>query len=100
MAGVAIRDALQIVLVLWLGFPEVAQRRDFRDNPSWPQARRFNIGNRALGSPLLLIIHVEDCRAIALSDVVALTVQGRRIVNLKEELQQFSVAELRGVEDY
>src|SRR5262249_56188755 len=52
------------------------------------------------GSALLLIIHVKECRAIARSDVGALTVQGRRIVNLKEELQQFSVAELRGVEDY
>ena len=42
---------------------------------------------------------VEDRRAVARADVVALPVAGRRVVDLEEELQQLAVADLRRVED-
>ena len=42
---------------------------------------------------------VEDRRAVARAAVVALAVQGRRIVDLEEELEQVAVGGLLRVED-
>src|SRR5262245_10541162 len=36
VAGITMRDALEIVLVLGLRFPEITGRRDFRDNLARP----------------------------------------------------------------
>ena len=37
---------------------------------------------------LLLVARVEDCRAVARAAIVALPIEGRRVVNLEEELQK------------
>ena len=43
MARAAVRVALEIVLVLRLGFPEVASGRDCRHSAAWPQARGVDV---------------------------------------------------------
>src|SRR4029453_13068477 len=55
--------------------------------------------DRVLGDSALFLVEIEDRRAIARPDVVALTVQRRRIVNLEEELEQVSIRDLLGIED-
>jgi hypothetical protein len=42
----------------------------------------------------LLVVGEEDCRAVARADIVALSVSGRRIMDLKEELKQLTVTGL------
>ena len=75
-----------------LGLPERAGRRHFGDHLAGPQARGVDIGDGVLGDRLLLIAGVEDRRAVAAPDVVALPVQRRGVVDLEEELQQIAVA--------
>jgi hypothetical protein len=48
---------------------------------------------------MLFLVEVEDRRPIARSSVVSLAVQRRRVVDLKEELEQLSIGRLLGVED-
>src|ERR1700730_16073901 len=93
MAGVSAGIALQVVLVLGLRLPEGAGRGNFGHDLARPQAGGVDIGDGILGDPLLLGRRIEYRRAIARSDVVALAVQRRRIVNLEEELQQLAVAD-------
>src|SRR5262249_23024499 len=54
---------------------------------------------RVLGDPLLLVAGVEDRRAVAAADVVALPVLRRRVVDLEEELEQVAERDELGVED-
>ena len=60
MAGVAGGIALQVILVLPLGFPERARGGHLGDNLAGPQSRRVDIGDGVLGDLLLLVIEVED----------------------------------------
>ena len=99
VAGVAPRQALEVVLVLGLGLPEVARGRDFRDDLARPQPRGLDVGDGVQRDALLLVVGVEDRRAVAGADVVALPVLRRRVVDLEEELQQRPVVGLRGVVD-
>jgi hypothetical protein len=85
--------------MLGLSFPERPGRRHLGDDLPGPEARRFNVGDRVVGHPALFLVEIEDRRAIARPDVVALTVPRRRIVDLEEELQQISIRDLLGVED-
>src|SRR3954451_25191495 len=78
----------------WLPLPEVARRREFRDDLARPQARGLNIGDRVLGNAPLLIRGVEDCRTVAQADVIPLPVLRGGIVNLEEERQQVAEARL------
>src|SRR4029077_16287153 len=64
-----------------------------------PQAGGVDVGDRVQGDPLLLVGGVEDRRAVARSPIVALAVERRGIVNLEEEFQQFTVSDLRRIED-
>ena len=52
--------------------PRRGRRRDLRDDPPGPQARRFDVGDRILSDAALFLIEIEDRRAIARPDVVAL----------------------------
>jgi hypothetical protein len=52
----------------------------------------LDIRDRILGDALLLVIHVENARAVACAHVVALTVARRWIVNLEEKLERCPVA--------
>src|SRR3954447_1413667 len=98
MTGIAIRNALQVVLVLRFGFPEVPGGRHFGDHLARPQAGSLNVGYGVFRDPLLFGMGVENRRAIARAPVVALTIQGGRIVDLKEKLQQLPEADLLGIE--
>src|SRR5690348_12399429 len=95
MTSVAVRIVLQIVLVLRLGFPEVADRRHFGDDLARPQARRVHVGDRLLRHFSLLVARIENRRTVAGAFIVALTVPRRGIVDLEEILQDASVARLR-----
>ena len=88
VAGVAPREALEIVLVLGFGLPEIARRRHLGDDLARPQPRGLDVGDGVQRDALLLVVGVEDRRAVAGADVVALPVLRRRIVDLEEELQQ------------
>src|ERR1700761_607499 len=95
MAGVAVGDALQIILMLWLRFPEIAGGRDFGHHLAGPQARGVDIGDGVFGDALLFLARVEDGGAIARASVIALTVDRARIVYLEEEFQQGAETDLR-----
>src|SRR3546814_16946829 len=49
MAGVAGRVALQVVLVLGLGLPEVACRLDLGDHPAGPEPAPIHVGDGKIG---------------------------------------------------
>ena len=51
VARVAVRVALQVVLVLRLRLPERARRLHLGDDLARPQARRLDVGDRVLGDP-------------------------------------------------
>src|SRR6266567_2025892 len=77
VAGVAVRIALEVVLVLGLGLPERDGLADLGHHLPRPQARGLDVGDRVLGDLALLVAGGEDLRAIAGADVVALAVLGR-----------------------
>src|SRR5207342_3216979 len=74
VAGVSLRIALQVILVLGFGFPERAGRRDFGDHLARPQARGIDVGDGLLGDALLRFVAIEDRGAVAHAHVVALPV--------------------------
>jgi hypothetical protein len=79
--------------VLGLGFPEIADRRHFGHDFARPEARGVHVGYGVFCDTLLLIICVENRRAIARADIVALAVARRRIMYLEEEFQQIAIAD-------
>ncbi len=85
--------------MLGLGLPERAGGLDLGDDLAGPEARGLDVGDRVLGDPALLVVDVEDRRAVAQADVVPLPVQRRRVVDLEEELEQVAVRGLLRVED-
>jgi len=89
---------LEIILVLGLGFPEIADRRHFGHHLARPNTRGVDFGYGVVRDVLLFIIGVEDRRAIACADIVALAVACRRIMNLEEEYQQIAVADRLRIE--
>src|SRR4029453_4657426 len=99
VAGVPVRIPLEVVLMLRLCLPERACRCHLGHDRSWPKTRRLDIGDGVLGDPALLLVRVEDRRAIARPDVVSLAVQRRRVVDLEEELEQLPVGDPLRVED-
>lgn len=98
VTGVAVRIALEIVLVLRFRFPEIARRHHLGHDLSGPEAGSVHIGDRVLRDPLLLVGRIEDRRAVTGADVVALAIASRRIVNLEKELKQIAVADLVPIE--
>src|SRR5687767_14417690 len=99
VAVVAVRVALQVILVLGLGHPERDGRADLGHRLAGPQARGVDVGDRVLGDLALLLARVEDLRAVAGADVVALAILRRRVVDLEEELEDVPVGDALGVED-
>src|SRR6185437_3918683 len=93
MAGVAVRVTLEIILMLRLGLPEIRNRRQFRHHLAGPQAGGLDVGDGVLGDLKLLQAGVENRRAVAGADVVALPVAGGGVVDLEEELQQVAKAD-------
>src|SRR5215472_10231487 len=87
MACLAVRVFLQVVLILVVSLPERAGGLDLGDDLAGPQAGRIDIGDRLLGELLLPIAGVEDRGTVLGADAVHLAVDGRRVVDLKEELE-------------
>src|SRR3546814_17214521 len=73
VTGVAVRIALQIVLVLRLSFPEIADRRHLCDDLARPQARRVHVGDRLLRHLFLLVARIEDRRTLCAAHFSPLT---------------------------
>src|SRR6266404_317515 len=61
MTGIAFGITLEVVLVIGLGFPEVAGWRNLGHHLARPQPRSIDIGDHVLGDPLLFIARVKDC---------------------------------------
>src|SRR3546814_10518859 len=61
VTGVAVRIALQIVLLLRLSFPEIADRRHICDDLARPQARPVHVGDRLLPHLFLQIGRAHIC---------------------------------------
>src|SRR5579859_1714139 len=99
VAGVAVWIALEVVLMLGLGFPEVPCRGHFRHDATRPQARGFDVGDRLLRRRPLRVAGIEDGGAVARAAIVPLPILGGRIVDLKEELEQVAVAHHLRIED-
>jgi hypothetical protein len=55
VAGVAVRVALEVVLVLGLGLPERDGLADLGDDLAGPQAGGLDVGDRVLGDLALLV---------------------------------------------
>jgi hypothetical protein len=85
--------------MLRLGLPERTRRRHLGHDLAGPQARRLDVRDRVLGDAALLLVDGEDRRAVAHADVVPLPVRRRRVVDLKEELEQVAVRGLLGIEE-
>src|ERR671915_614103 len=98
VAGIAERVALEIVLVLRLGLPEFAGRRDLRHDTAWPQAGGVDIVDCPECLVTLRLGDIEDLRAVRSSDIVALAIQRGRVVNLEENLQKVAIADALRVE--
>jgi hypothetical protein len=90
---------LEVVLVLGLGLPERDRLADLGHDLAGPQARRVDVGDRVLGDPALLLARIEDLRAVAGAEVVALAILRGRVVDLEEELEDVAVGDALGVED-
>src|SRR3984957_13633848 len=97
VAGVSVRVVLQVVLVLRLGLPERPRLGDLGDDLAGPESGGLDVGDGVLGDPSLLVIDVEDGRSIAHAHVVPLAVEGRRVMDLEEELEDLSVRGALGV---
>src|SRR3954453_12293168 len=99
VAVVAVGGALEVVLMFGLGLPEGAGGADRGHHLARPDARGVDVGDRVLGDPALLVARIEDLGAVGRAHVVALTVLGRRVVDLKEELQDVPVGDPLAIED-
>jgi hypothetical protein len=99
VAGVAVRVALEVVLVFGLGLPERDGLADLGHHLAGPQARGVDVGDRVLGDLALLVAGKEDFGAVAGADVVALAALGRRVVDLKRELKDVPVGDALGIKD-
>ena len=99
MASVAIRNSLQIILMLGLRLPEIAGGSDLGHHLAGPQAGRLDVGDRVLGDLALLVARGEDLRAIVGPDVPALAIIGRRVMDLEEELEDVAVGDPLGIEE-
>src|SRR5262245_49198631 len=98
VAGVSARMLLQIVLVVLLRRPDLSPRNDLGDDPTLPLARGVDARLHLLGDALLLVVQVEDGRAVLRPRVVSLPVRGGRVVHAEEPAEQLLVRQSGRVE--
>jgi hypothetical protein len=84
--------------MLRLGFPEGTDGGELGYDFARPETGGLDIRDRILRDALLLVVHVENGRAIARAHVVALTVARGGIMNLEERFQQRPVADQLRIE--
>ena len=78
MAGVPVWIFFQIILVLWLGFPERTSRCNFRYDLARPEPRRLDIRDGVFSNPLLFGARVINSGTVARARIVALAVARSR----------------------
>jgi hypothetical protein len=88
---------LQVILVVLLSLPERPRRGDLGHDLSRPEAGCVDVRDGVDGGQSLFFTGVEDGRTNVSPDLIALPVQRRRIVDLKEELEQVPVRKGVGV---
>ena len=99
MARLAAWVFLQVILIVLLSLPERPCRGDLGHDLSRPEAGCFDVRDGIDSGQSLFFIGVEDGRTDVSPDLIALPVQRRRIVDLKEELEQIPVRKGVGVID-
>src|SRR5579859_7877503 len=97
VAGVTVGVPFEVVLVLRLRLPEPSGRGDLGHDRSRPQPGGLDVRDGLLCDLPLSLRRVEDAGPVARANVIALPVQGRRVVYLEEELQQITVGEPVGI---
>ena len=98
MAGCSRRPLLQIILVIGLGLPELADRLDLGHRFAIPRPRashRRSYPRRRASAPR----RHNRCRPVGEPTIIALAVQRRRIVDLEENSGDVPVARHCRVED-
>ncbi len=98
MAGVAVGEALEVVLVFGFGLPEVGGGGEFGDDFSGPEVGGVDVGDGFFGDLFLFVGGVEDGGAVGEAAVVALAVEGGGVVDLEEKFEEFAEGGLGGVE--
>jgi len=98
MAGIAVRVALKVILMLRLRLPERATGLDLGYDFAWPKSCGVDIGDRLFRNLPLLAGRIENRGAIAGAGVISLPVQCCGVMYLKEKFKQLPITELRGVE--
>src|SRR5262245_50229631 len=98
VAGVSARMLLQIVLVVLLRRPELSRGNDLGDDRTLPLARGVDARFHLLGDAFLLVVQVEDGRAVLRPRVVPLPVHGGRVVHAEEPAEQLLVRQPGRVE--
>lgn len=93
-----IRVIRKVLLVVIFGRPEMLKSGDFRYDRLVVKMFGHYLDNYLLGGPFLLIIMVEDHRAIRWADIVALPVLRRGVVYGKEDAEQVAIRENLGIE--
>jgi len=53
VAGISVRDALEVVLMLWLGLPKRARGHSLGHDFTGPKPRCIDVSNGVFGNPLL-----------------------------------------------
>jgi hypothetical protein len=92
------RIPLQIRLVILLGTPPLARRRDLGHDAAAPPLL-VGLGRHLPGDALLLLVVEVDGRAVLGSRVGTLAVEGRGVVGAVEEFEELAVGDLGRVED-
>src|SRR5439155_3036851 len=94
--GVPLTLVRPIILVIGFGWPPVAHRFDRGDDPA--SLLLIGPGNRFARLAVLLVALREDRRAVLSANVVALTIELRRVVRGEEDVEQVVVTQLLRVE--
>src|SRR5690606_16275929 len=94
-----VRVPAVIIAVIRLCRPEFRGGHDF-GHDAVPDTRALELGDRLLGDALLVGRRVEDRRPVLCADVGALTVEGRRVVDREEDVEQIAIGDYGGIELY
>src|ERR1043166_2582466 len=101
MTGITARIFSQIILMIALGAVPGRGGLDGRSNRTLPLPRRLNARYHSLRRFLLLRRLRKNRRSILSADVIALTVEGGRIMQFEEPLLEYIfVAKVRRIESY
>lgn len=73
--------------MLCLGVPEVRSRGDLGDDGTGIDMSCRELGDQLDSRSLLFFSEIKDGRPIRTSDVIALAIEGRRVMYLEEEFQ-------------